>query len=229
MMHLTAHDADSERFMTRPKPAQMCAEQISLAIANVRMRDELHFQAIRDPLTGLHNRRHMMDTLRRRIETRKSAPFSIISIDIDHFKNFNDNHGHDAGDVVLRAVGEVLATSCNGSEVACRMGGEEQMHMLPDLDHQTALARAEVVRAAVAELTVRYGDKNLPQITISVGVAGYPGDGAMPQDVIRAAGEALYAAKANGRNCVISARDVVPGSLLPPERLDKPGVAMAAE
>ena len=228
MMHLSAHHDASAEFLAQRKLAQMCAEQISLAIANVRMRDELHFQAIRDPLTGLHNRRHMMDTLRRRIETRKSAPFSIVSIDIDHFKNFNDNHGHDAGDVVLRAVGEVLSTACDGSEVACRMGGEELMLMLPDINHATALDRAEAVREAVAGLTVRYGDKNLPQITISVGVADYPGHGASPQDVIRSADEALYAAKAKGRNCVVSASDVEPGSLLPLARQEEDAIAAIA-
>ncbi len=232
MMHLAAPDGMSgDDFTARRKLAQMCAEQISLAIANVRMRDELHYQAIRDSLTGLYNRRHMMDTLRRRIETRKAAPFSIISIDVDHFKNFNDNHGHDAGDVVLRAVGEVLAAACNGNDIACRMGGEELMLMLSDIDHATALARADALRQAVSDLTVRYGDKTLPQITVSVGVADYPGHGALPQDVIRAADEALYAAKAVGRNCVVSASDVVPGSLMPLARIeDDPGpMTLAAE
>ena len=206
----------------------MCAEQISLAIANVRMRDELHYQAIRDALTGLYNRRHMMDTLRRRIETRKQAPFSIVSIDVDHFKKFNDNHGHDAGDTVLRAVGEVLVAACNGNDIACRMGGEELMLFLPDIGHAAALERADGLRQAVAALEVRYADRTLPQITISVGVADYPQHGALPQDVIRAADEALYAAKAGGRNQVVSASDVVPGSLMPPARLDGTEGAAAA-
>lgn len=230
MMHLTAQDKVSpEAFMLHRRLAQMCAEQISLAIANVRMRDELHYQAIRDPLTGLFNRRHMMDTLRRRIETRKTAPFSIISIDVDHFKKFNDNHGHDAGDAVLRSVAEVLTAACSNNEIACRMGGEELMLLLPDLDQGAALARAELVRKAVADLTVRYGEATLPQITISIGVADYPGHGAQPQDVIRAADEALYAAKANGRNCVVSASDVRPGSFMPPVRADVGVRAIAAE
>lgn len=230
MMHLSAADhMAAEEFASQRKLAQMCAEQISLAIANVRMRDELHYQAIRDSLTGLYNRRHMMDTLRRRIETRKNAPFSIISIDVDHFKAFNDNHGHDAGDVVLRSVGEVLVAACNGNDIACRMGGEELMLMLPDIDHAAALARAEALRQSVSDLTVRYGDKTLPQITISIGVADYPGHGALPQDVIRAADEALYAAKHAGRNRVVSASEVIPGSLMPPARLEDPPTALAAE
>ena len=206
MMHLVAHDGvDNESFAVQRKLAQICAEQISLAIANVKMRDELHHQAIRDVLTGLYNRRHLMDVLRRRIETRKSEKFSIVSIDVDYFKKFNDNHGHDAGDMVLRTVGETMNALCNGSEVAARMGGEELMMLLPDSPICDALARAEALRLAVSELSVRYGDKDLPQITISIGVAEYPTHGSTPQDVIREADVALYVAKDSGRNCVVKA------------------------
>lgn len=221
MMHLSASCLISSQECERHrKLAQTCAEQISLAIANVRMRDELHYQAIRDSLTGLYNRRHMMDTLRRRIETRRNAPFTIVSIDVDRFKEFNDNHGHDAGDVVLRAVSEVLLAACNGNDIACRMGGEELMLLLTDADPVTALSRAEALRQAISELSVRYGDKTLPQVTVSIGVADYPGDGALPKDVIRAADEALYAAKAAGRNRVVSAKDILPGSFLPLTRAE---------
>lgn len=206
LMHLEAHDhISSEEFASQKKLAQMCAEQISLAIANVRMRDELHHQAIRDVLTGLYNRRHMMDTLRRRIETRRGEAFSIISIDVDHFKKFNDNHGHDAGDTVLRSVGEAMIASVNGSEIACRMGGEELMILLPDAALDQAMARAEALRQTVADMVVRYGEKDLPQITISVGVAQFPLHGQAPQEVIRAADEAMYLSKGNGRNCVTAA------------------------
>ena len=206
MMHLMAQPGTSlADFESQRRLAQMSAEQISLAIANVRMRDQLHHQAIRDPLTGLFNRRHMTDTLRRLIETRAADPFSVISIDIDHFKLFNDNHGHDAGDMVLRAVGEVLMQACDGDEIACRMGGEELMLLLPGVELTDAAARAEAVRLGVAAISVRYGDKTLPRITISIGVAQYPEHGRMPQDVIRAADDALYAAKAKGRNQVVLA------------------------
>lgn len=206
LMHLEAHDhISSEAFATQKKLAQMCAEQISLAIANVRMRDELHHQAIRDVLTGLYNRRHMMDTLRRRIETRRAEPFAIISIDVDYFKKFNDNHGHDAGDTVLRAVGEAMNAAVNGSEIACRMGGEELMILLPDATLEVAMGRAEALRVAVAALKVHYGDKDLPQITISIGVSQFPLHGMTPQDVIRTADEAMYLAKGNGRNGVVAA------------------------
>jgi len=222
MMHLTVQDTLAPQTVARHrKLAQMCAEQISLAIANVRMRDELHDQAIRDSLTGLYNRRHVLDMLRRRIDLRKAAPFSVIVIDIDHFKQFNDNHGHDAGDVVLRSVAEVLASACDGLDTAARMGGEELMLLLPDIEPATATARAEALRKAVADLTLRYGDKTLPRVTISIGAAHYPAHGATPQEVIRAADEAMYAAKANGRNGVVSAGDVRPGSLLPRGRSEE--------
>lgn len=206
LMHLEALDhVTSEQFATQRKLAQMCAEQISLAIANVRMRDELHHQAIRDVLTGLYNRRHMMDTLRRRIETRRAEPFAIISIDVDYFKKFNDNHGHDAGDTVLRSIGEAMIASVNGSEIACRMGGEELMILLPDVTLETAMARAEALRETVAALKVRYSEKELPQITISIGVSQFPLHGTTPPEVIRAADEALYIAKDTGRNQVVAA------------------------
>lgn len=203
MMHLVAKNhVSSDEFNARRALAQMCAEQVSLAIANVRMRDELHHQAIRDPLTGLFNRRHMMDTLRRLRETKRSEPYSIISIDVDHFKKFNDNFGHDAGDTVLRHVGEILSAACGTNDLACRMGGEELMLLLPGAEIDEALERAELIRVEIEKLVVRYNDGNLPTITVSTGVAQYPVHGESPQDVIRMADDALYVAKASGRNCV---------------------------
>lgn len=206
MMHLMAQaDTSAETFEAQRRLAQMSAEQISMAIANVRMRDQLHHQAIRDPLTGLFNRRHLTETLRHLIETRPGSEFSIVSIDVDHFKTFNDNHGHDAGDMVLRAVGEVMQQACNGDQIACRIGGEEFVLLLPGLGVVAAAEHAEDLRLAVAGVSVRYGEKNLPRITISIGVAQYPDHGKMPQDVIRVADDALYEAKAKGRNQVVLA------------------------
>ena len=185
----------------------MSAEQISMAIANVRMRDQLQDQSIRDPLTGLYNRRHLTESLRRFMQkSQKSAtPVSVVSIDVDHFKKFNDNHGHDAGDMVLRAVGEVLHQQCDGDEVACRIGDEEFMLLLPGCSAADAVQHGEAVRLAVENVTVRYGDKTLPRVTISVGVAACPDHGTMPQDVMRVADDALYDAKALGRNQVVLA------------------------
>lgn len=204
LMHLRAQPGTDAEFRANKKLAQMCAEQISMAIANVRMRDQLQDQSVRDPLTGLYNRRHMTESLRKGISRSQSlgSRLSLIAVDVDHFKKFNDNHGHDAGDMVLRAVGSVLEQACDGDEVACRMGGEEFTLILPDSAPDQVLARAEQLRSAVEAVTVRYGEKTLPRITISLGVAHYPAHGTMPQDLMRAADEALYEAKALGRNQV---------------------------
>ncbi len=152
LMHLMPiHGISDEAFQNMRRLAQMCAEQISLAIANVRMRDQLHHQSVRDPLTGLFNRRYFLETLRKHLEGAKSRheALSILSIDVDHFKKFNDNHGHDAGDMVLRAVGSTLEHQCDGDETPCRFGGEEFVVMLPGTDAAAAAQRAEAIRAAV--------------------------------------------------------------------------------
>ncbi|MGR3465506.1 sensor domain-containing diguanylate cyclase [Limimaricola sp.] len=213
LLHLKARPGlRVDAFRASQKLAQMCAEQISLAIANVQMRDQLHDRSIRDPLTGLYNRRHLTDTLRRLLERagREDRPLSILSVDVDHFKRFNDTHGHDAGDMVLRAVGKVLEQACDGDETACRMGGEEFMLLLPDLGRQAAALRAEALRQAVERISVRYGEKTLPRVTISVGLAVHPEDGTMPQQLMKAADDALYDAKARGRNQVAIAGEEAP-------------------
>ncbi|KCV80958.1 diguanylate cyclase [Actibacterium atlanticum] len=221
LMHLKALEgADIDEFHASRKLAQMCAEQVSLAIANVRMRDQLHDQSVRDPLTGLYNRRHMTETLRKFIEAAKRGTGmpSVISIDVDHFKKFNDNHGHDAGDMVLRAVGSVLQQACDGDEIACRPGGEEFMILLPDLDADALNKRAEALRENIELISVSYGGKALPRITVSIGLAQYPAHGTMPQDLMRAADNALYEAKAKGRNTVVRASglaDTMPAPALP--------------
>ncbi|MES0811002.1 diguanylate cyclase [Roseibium sp. SCPC15] len=205
LMHLTpSAQASKEEFLEQRKLAQMAAEQVSLAIANTRMRDELHNQSIRDPLTGLFNRRHFIDLLRTSLERSQHSgqPVSLVSIDVDHFKKFNDNHGHDAGDMVLRAVGSMLEEACESDQVPCRLGGEEFMVLLPSSSTDAAAIVAEKLREAIEKIVVRYGEKNLPKITISCGVAGYPSHGRLPQDLMKSADDALYKSKDDGRNRV---------------------------
>ncbi len=205
LMHLraAAHESAAD-FRACRRLAQMAAEQISMAIANVQMRDQLREQSIRDPLTGLFNRRHMTETLRRQLQRARhdGAMLSLLSIDVDHFKLFNDNHGHDAGDAVLRHVAELLEHHVNGDEIACRPGGEEFAVILPGIAPDEARRRAEKLRDAVQGLHVHYAGKDLPRVTISVGVAHYPEHGQTVQDLVKAADEALYDAKACGRNTV---------------------------
>lgn len=197
--------ADRKAAFTEQRRLGLAAvEHISLAIANVKLRDQLRDQAIRDVLTGLYNRRYLLETARREFQraARSSQSVAILSIDVDHFKKFNDNHGHDAGDSVLRAVGEAMMATFRGEDVACRFGGEEFVALLPGATLQDATARAEDLRTAVERITVRYGDDNLPRITISVGVAAFPEFGNGVMEVLKVADTALYAAKANGRNRV---------------------------
>jgi len=187
----------------------VCAEQISLAIANVKLRDQLRDQSIRDPLTGLFNRRYMLETCRREFSraARGRQPVAMLSIDVDHFKKFNDNHGHDAGDTVLKEVGNCLEAVFRNEDVACRFGGEEFVVVLPGASLEIGAKRAEELRAKIEAISVRYLDNNLPRITISVGVAAFPEAGDNPQSVLKAADDALYRAKEGGRNRVELAAD----------------------
>ncbi|KPD12832.1 diguanylate cyclase [Phaeobacter sp. 11ANDIMAR09] len=214
LMHLRAAQEKGDNFRESKKLAQMCAEQISMAIANVQMRDQLHDQSVRDPLTGLFNRRHMNDSLRKLINASQNSgkKLSLIALDVDHFKKFNDNHGHDAGDMVLRAVGSVLEQACDVDDIACRPGGEEFTLIVSGSSQEDVITKAELLRQAVEAIVVRYGEKSLPRITISLGVAHYPAHGTMPQDLLRASDEALYDAKAKGRNqvCIASGAEVEP-------------------
>lgn len=227
LLHLRALDGQRDGFNNSRKLAQLCAEQISMAIANVRMRDQLHDQSVRDPLTGLFNRRHMTETLRKSIgrSQQTGARLSLIAVDVDHFKKFNDTHGHDAGDMVLRAVGAALEQGCDRDEIACRIGGEEFMLILPDNTPDEAMTRAEQLRQAVEAVTVRYGEKALPRITISIGVAHYPAHGTMPQDLMRAADDALYNAKDQGRNQVQASGSAISSPKMREEKSTPPASA----
>lgn len=185
--------------------AMQCAEHISLAIANIRLRDELRDQSIRDPLTGLFNRRYFMEKLRNEMARahKKGDTVGLISFDADKFKNFNDNHGHDAGDMVLRAIGETLRNTFTKNEVLCRFGGEEFSVLIPSASIKKTEEEAERLRANIEAITIRYNDGDLPQVTISAGVAVFPQNGRFPNDLLKAADAALYTAKDEGRNRVI--------------------------
>ena len=196
-----------EMLSTQWELALICGEQISLAVANVRLRQELQDQSVRDQLTGLWNRRWFLDVAAKELNRMKGRgrPLSLISIDVDHFKKFNDHHGHDAGDLVLRHVGEVMALQFDGDLAPCRVGGEEFVVICPDKTEEEAVVLANLFRDAVAETVVRYGGSQLPRITASAGVACHPADGSTVIDLMKAADRALYSAKANGRDCVVGA------------------------
>lgn len=183
------------------------AEQIGLALANLRLREELRAQSIRDSLTGLFNRRFMEESLDREIlraaETQR--PLSVTTIDLDHFKQFNDSFGHEGGDLVLREVGALLREQKSGSDIACRIGGEELAVIFPDTTVDDAAARAEKIRQRIEELAIILGGRPLGKITASFGIAAYPDHGADYEQLLRASDTALYEAKAAGRNRIIVA------------------------
>jgi two-component system, cell cycle response regulator len=160
-------------------------------------------QAIRDPLTGLYNRRHMEESLNRELlrARRNSTPVSVIMCDIDHFKSINDRYGHQAGDKVLKTLGSVIRRRCRGSDIASRYGGEEFLLVLPGMPGEVAAEWAEETRVAIAETPISRSGKIL-RVTASFGVAVYPEDGTTADGIISSADSAQYAAKAAGRNQV---------------------------
>ena len=180
-----------------------------LAAINETLREkneELQEISITDSLTGLYNRKHLMETLEKEIarSQRHSLTFTLLVIDIDHFKKYNDSYGHLAGDEVLRILASVFKDSIRSSDYAARYGGEEFVVMLPQIGPEEGVQAAERIRNMVAEEKFT-GKKNRIKVTVSVGVAAYPQNGEDPESIIREADDALYHAKKLGRNRVILA------------------------
>jgi diguanylate cyclase len=179
------------------------ADAVSLALSNIALREKLRTQALRDPLTGLYNRRYMEDALERYLSMaeRTGSSTSVVMIDLDHFKRLNDEHGHARGDAVLREVAAQLAGALRPSDVACRYGGEELLVILPSCSLDDAVIKAEILRSRVESLSETLGTT----ISASFGVASVPETSAGHGDVVAMADAALYCAKEAGRNCVKSA------------------------
>lgn len=187
-------------------------ESVTLAapvLANLRDLAIAEVRAATDALTGLPNSRAVRDTARRMVAeaTRGARPLSALLLDLDHFKNINDTHGHGSGDEVLAAVGEALRSTVRESDFAGRYGGEEFLILLPDTDLASGLAVAEKLRAAVAMISVPGVDQ---PITTSVGVAMLPAHGHDTPTLLRSSDRALYSAKANGRNRVETLQPEIP-------------------
>ncbi|MBW4637596.1 MAG: PAS domain S-box protein [Gloeocapsa sp. UFS-A4-WI-NPMV-4B04] len=187
--------------------ATTVAEHIALALANLKLRETLHNQSTRDPLTGLFNRRYMEDSLEREIHRcdRKQQPLSVMMIDIDHFKRFNDSFGHEAGDTVLRELGQFLQRYVRGSDIACRYGGEEFTLILPEASIDVTQKRAEQLCNDIKHLNLENRYYALGSLTLSIGIASFPTHGLSLEAVIRAADAALYIAKKEGRDTVRAA------------------------
>lgn len=186
--------------------ASSAAERVALAVASLQLRARLREQSVHDPLTGLHNRRYMEESLAREIARAERArgPLAVAMLDLDHFKRYNDSYGHDAGDALLRALGALLQQAVRAEDVACRFGGEEFTLIMPSAGLDAACRRAEEIRELVSRLDVEHHGGRLGGITISIGVAIYPDHGATGEALIRAADAALYEAKASGRDRVVA-------------------------
>jgi diguanylate cyclase (GGDEF)-like protein len=180
------------------------ADRVGPALANLKLRDALRELALRDGLTGLYNRRYMEDALNREMHRaeRSGKQLAVVMVDIDHFKSFNDKYGHDAGDFVLSALARAIMKNIRPSDMACRYGGEELVIVLPEASQKAACERAEQMRIAIRGTNLTHLGQTLPAPTASFGVAVYPANGAKPASLLKAADDALYRAKRDGRDRV---------------------------
>ena len=192
-------------------------ENISLALGNQRLRASLRSLSIRDPLTGLFNRRYLEEALELDLARarRSGTSVSLIMADADHFKQFNDGFGHDVGDLVLKGIAEVMQGNIRKGDLACRYGGEEFIVVLHSAGIAEAVERAAVIREAIKAMNLTFRGQSLGAITISLGVAAFPAHADDGPALITAADRAMYDAKRAGRNRVEIARPLEPLEILP--------------
>ena len=223
ILHLQATDETPQLNTSELSFKTTFAAQVGLSIANIRLREALRTQSVRDPLTGLYNRRYLEEVLEREVRraARATQSLGILMIDLDHFKTFNDTYGHDAGDAVLRETGLSLSRGIRAEDFVCRFGGEEFVVILPTANLEAACARAERLRVKIKELAIVHQGRSMGILTVSIGVAVFPEHGLSPKELMAAADAALYEAKRRGRDQVVvaslrSIEDVAaPGAALP--------------
>lgn len=200
MMHLYMHNQEvSEEQL---QLAFTICEQLGLALANLTLQEKLREQAVRDTLTGLHNRRFLEESIDHELmrAQRHNQPLSLLMLDMDHFKRFNDNFGHDAGDYVLKALSSLLVNGVRGEDMVCRVGGEELCVVLPNTNGEAAMEVADKLCNQVRDLHLDFHGQSLGKLTLSIGVATYPLDAEDYASLMKLADVALYEAKENGRD-----------------------------
>ena len=198
------HDVTARK--TVEKELRYANERLQSQLIEIgTLQSKLRSQAIHDPLTDLFNRRYLDETLDRELAraSRENYPLCVIMLDIDHFKLMNDTHGHEAGDLVLKALAKTLFSRNRRGDFACRYGGEEFVVVMPNINVDTAYRRAEELRKALNSLSVPYENYRLT-ITISMGIACYPANGEDRESLLRAADRAMYAAKKAGRDHILT-------------------------
>jgi diguanylate cyclase (GGDEF)-like protein len=186
---------------------QQFLDKIGVTLSGILLREELQRFSYEDSLTGLKNRRFFDELFAHEsaLAQRNGQPLSLLLIDIDHFKQFNDTYGHPAGDGVLRMVADLLRQQFRESDTVCRYGGEEFLVMMPQAPLAEAAERAEELRQSISRATCLEKGVDLGKITVSVGVASWPESTELMSNLIRQADQALYRAKAGGRDKVTSA------------------------
>lgn len=210
--------ADAEALAARALPYELgrrpafdraIKETAERGLETVRERELLRSLAIRDPLTGLYNRRFMEEELARQLShvRREGRPLAIAMLDLDHFRDANDRHGHLAGDLVLRSLAVLLQGFRHGSDIPCRYGGEEFVLIMPGATGAEAVSRLEPLRRRLAETGVHHEGRLLQPLTASIGVAEFPIDGDDVEALLDAADRAMYRAKRSGRNRICGPAD----------------------
>jgi diguanylate cyclase (GGDEF)-like protein/PAS domain S-box-containing protein len=192
---------------SRARLISLAADNLAMALVSLKLREALRNRSVRDPLTGLFNRRYLEETLVRELSSSNRADknLGVIMVDIDHFKTYNDTHGHDAGDFVLVTIAELVRSKLRSGDVPCRYGGEELVLIMPGAGKEIVTKRAELLRQAIESHQFVYKGKNLAGVTVSMGVADFPVDGDSAAALLKAADMALYQAKESGRNKVVLA------------------------
>lgn len=204
VLYLVPHETQHWKMAHSDRTLQfieMGIGRLSLVLSSISLQEELATMSYQDGLTGLHNRRYFDELMAHEaaIAMRKRSPLSLAIIDIDHFKQFNDRHGHAAGDSVLYSVARMLSNSFRDIDVVCRLGGEEFVVLLPGAQADDALQRISRMTRALSESAFRYGEASLGTVSVSCGIASYPANTNDPHALLLLADKALYRAKAEGR------------------------------
>jgi diguanylate cyclase (GGDEF)-like protein len=211
ILYLQGHGGakNVEEFLTSEdrQLADTVAENVAISLSNLYLQETLRHQSLRDPLTGLFNRRYLEESTERELYrlARRGQPAGFAMLDLDHFKTFNDTFGHEGGDALLRAFGQFLREHLRKEDIACRYGGEEFCILFGESSLEDTIRCVEKLRSGVSELTVQIGGQQLGVVTVSIGVASYPIHGSTLTELVVAADTALYKAKADGRNRVVAA------------------------
>ncbi len=222
VLHLSA-PYETEWTEEERRLASAGAEYVSLTFANLRLRESLKQQAIRDPLTGLYNRRYLLETMGHELSraTRRNQQLGVLMMDLDHFKKFNDEYGHDAGDFILSEFGRLVKLFIRNGDIPCRYGGEEFAVLLPEADAESASHIASRIAQKVREHDFVFNNRSHGPVTVSIGVALFPENGRSPEDLLKQADRALYEAKKSGRDRVVLA-EAPPGVKTYEDSVDEP-------